>query len=335
MPPAAAATGRKEADRQEAARQEGRRPEKKAAGKKAAGKKAAGKKAAKKASAAKAPRVLRFEADPRALHGVVDDLGGLVDAPVRTAGFGDLAPAEGQTASQAFRLLRPLDMVVLDVLGYDLELQSDGGPTLVPTTAAARLEVRFSFQHVNEHAEPEQTAPPPVQPPPVQALAANSSRLVYSVALDERIPFSTSGVLAAMSRLPLLVVPLATPRPAAIRFVPTRPGQFDTVVSALPKGVVLARTEEGLVITTTPTRTPAAVASPPRSAMCWRAPPRSGSRATRSSPRPRSTSVGSALQWAASRRSYLGRSARSVRARVRSCRGHRAPTRPRSRRRTG
>ena len=46
-------------------------------------------------------------------------------------------------------------MVVLDVLGYDLELQSDGGPTLVPTTAAARLEVRFSFQHVNEHAEPE------------------------------------------------------------------------------------------------------------------------------------------------------------------------------------
>ena len=233
-----------------------KQPAKKAAGKKAAGKKAAGKKAAKKASAAKAPRVLRFEADPRALHGVVDDLGGLIDAPVRTAGFGDLAPAEGQTASQAFRLLRPLDMVVLDVLGYDLELQSDGGPTLVPTTAAARLEVRFSFQHVNEHAEPEQTAPPPVQPPPVQALAANSSRLVYSVALDERIPFSTSGVLAAMSRLPLLVVPLATPRPAAIRFVPTRPGQFDTVVSALPKGVVLARTEEGLVITTTPTSTP-------------------------------------------------------------------------------
>jgi hypothetical protein len=234
-----------------------RRAAKKQTAKKQPVKKSAVKKAAaKKASAVRAPRVLRFEADPRSLHGVLDDLGGLVEAPARTAGFGDLAPAEGLTASQAFRLLRPLDMVVLDVLGYDLELQSDGGPTLVPTTDKARLEVRFSFQHVNEHAEPEETAPPPLQPPPVQALAANSSRLVYAVAPDEKIPFSTAGVLAAMSRLPLVVVPLATPRPAAFHFVPTRPGKFDTVVSALPKGVVLARTEDGLVITTTPTRAP-------------------------------------------------------------------------------
>jgi hypothetical protein len=237
--------------------------DKKAGASKAAAKKTVGKVAAEKAAAKKTvpkksrvPRALRFVADPHDLHAVVDNLGGLVTAPARAAGFGDLTPPVGQAASQAFRLLRPLDLVVLDVLGYDLELQSDGGPTLVPTSATARLEVRLSFQHVNEHAEPEMQVPPPLQPPPVQALAANSSRLVYAVAADERIPFSSAGVLAAMSRLPLVLVPLATPRPPPIHFTPTHLGPFDTVVSTLPQGIQLVRTEEGLVVAAARSRSP-------------------------------------------------------------------------------
>jgi hypothetical protein len=234
----------------------------KSAATKAVARKTVAKKTAKKAirptaaPTTRPARAFRFVIDPHALHAVVDNLGGVIKVRPRTAGFGDLTPAAGLTPTQAFRLLRPLDLVVLDILGYDLELKNDGGAVLLPTSDKARLEVRFAFQHVNEHAEPEMQSPPPVQPPPVQALAANSSRLVYAVAADERIPFSIAGVLAAMSRLPLVLVPLAAPRPPPIIFFPAQPGQFDTIVSALPQGIVLARTEDGLVIAATRTRSP-------------------------------------------------------------------------------
>jgi hypothetical protein len=142
-----------------------------------------------------------------------------------------------------FRVLRPRDLVVLDVSAYGLDLVTDGdGPALVADGDGGRLEVRLPFQHLGERAYyamdkakvPATTLPPGAKPPgkgkppvevpvnegdepldgpPIDALAANGSRLVFAVAAGARIAFSSEGVLAAMSRLPLLVVPLATPRP--------------------------------------------------------------------------------------------------------------------------
>ena len=86
------------------------------------------------------------------------------------------------------------------------------GSRLVPQAPEALLEVRYSFQHTLEAAEPEMQVPPPPTPVPVPARAAFGSRLVFAVAATERIEYSVEGVLAAMSRLPLVVVPLATPR---------------------------------------------------------------------------------------------------------------------------
>jgi hypothetical protein len=154
--------------------------------------------------------------------------------------------------SQRFRVLRPTDLVVLDVLGYGLEVVADGeGDTihLERSGSGARLEVRFTFQHLHETAEPEpeDPTPIPVTPVPVDVRAANSSRLVYDVPEGERIELSTHGVLEAMSRLPLKVAPLALPRSV--------PNRFTTAVSAdaihavvLPGGVELVRSDTGLLL---------------------------------------------------------------------------------------
>ncbi len=218
--------------------------------------------------------LVRFDGDPLRLavapHLSLAGVAGL--AP----GFGDLAAPSGPRPSHAFRVLRPLDLVVLDVLGWGLEM-ADGadGPELVPQGSNARLEVRLPFQHLGEEAfyalennqkVPPTTLPPsapapgaspppsavpddagnePPEPPPIDVLAARGSRLVYAVPARERIGFSSAGVLAAMSRLPLLVAPLATPRPASR-------GPFggggDLVIVTLPGGLELARSAAGLVL---------------------------------------------------------------------------------------
>ena len=208
----------------------------------------------------------RFETDPLRLA-VAPHVG---FAP----GFGDLAAPAAPRPSHVFRVLRPLDLVVLDVLGWGLELvDGEDGPELVPQGANARLEVRLPFQHLGEEAfyalengqgvsdhpaaeAPARASPPPArsddagnetpEPPPIDVLAARGSRLVYAVPAGERIGFSSAGVLAAMSRLPLLVAPLATPRPAAAP-APFR-GSDDLVIVTLPGGVELVRSAAGLVL---------------------------------------------------------------------------------------
>ena len=147
-----------------------------------------------------------------------------------------------------FRLLRPGDLVALDARAHGMDLVSDdAGVALVPRGAGARLEVRYSFQHAIETAEPEMVAPPPPTPVPIQARAARGSRLVYAVDADDRIEYSVAGVLAAMSRLPLVVVPLATPRAFPRQF---RPKDFVGLVGSvtLPGGIRLLRTPVGLVL---------------------------------------------------------------------------------------
>jgi hypothetical protein len=175
--------------------------------------------------------------------------------------------------------------VALDVLGFDLELVADSdGPALVPTGTGSRLEVRLPFQHLGEIAYfelnnapvPPTTLPPgapapgevevtvvpinegdeQVDAPPVRARAALGSRLVYAVPAGERIGYSVEGILAAMSRLPLLVVPLATPRPASAK--PPFGKGGDIIIVILPGGLELVSTNAGLVLRDgTTRRTPA------------------------------------------------------------------------------
>ena len=183
--------------------------------------------------------------------------------------FGDLVPPPGAEPTHRFRLLRPLDLVVLDVLGYGLELRKDeDGHALVPVAEDARLEVRYPFQHVGEQAfyrvtqpvaittippndapepdeEPQTEGPfaaDPITEPPVLARAAYGSTVIFDVPTGERIEFSIEGLLAAISRLPLRVVPLATPRPLGRR----PPVVGGTIL--LPGGFSLSRTSAGLVL---------------------------------------------------------------------------------------
>lgn len=173
-------------------------------------------------------RALRFDPDPQHLV---------------------LAPEPASTATHHFRVLRPDDLVVLGVTGWDLTLVAGPqGPALVPAGTGGRLEVRYPFQHLGERAffrvepvPPNPVAEPP-GPPPVEALAARGSRLVYAVPAGERVDYSIGGVLAAMARLPLLVAPLATPRAAVAGLKAAVP------ITALPGGLVLARTVEGVLV---------------------------------------------------------------------------------------
>ncbi|MGB7981228.1 MAG: hypothetical protein WCF36_10625 [Candidatus Nanopelagicales bacterium] len=146
----------------------------------------------------------------------------------------------------SFRLLRPEDLVALDVRAHHMHVISDdAGIALVPNAAGARLEVRYTFQHAIEVAEPEMTTPPQPHTIPIQARAARGSRLVYAVAATERIEYSVAGVLAAMSRLPLIVVPLALPR-MIVKPLTTDPDAVTAVL--LPGGIRLLRTPAGLVL---------------------------------------------------------------------------------------
>ena len=177
----------------------------------------------------------------------------------------DLLAAMSRPPSHHFRVLRPRDLVVLDVLGFGLQsAESEGKLHLEPAEEDAYLEVRYTFQHLHEAAEPEPNGPSPFPPTPipVPVRAANGSRLVYDVPEGEQIPYSVKGVLAAMSRLPLRVAPLATPRPGRRRFSAGAFADAHTSV-VLPGGVRLLSSAEGLVLAP-PTRGAVATPSRPR-----------------------------------------------------------------------
>lgn len=194
-------------------------------------------------------RRLRFDPDPEGLvAGLLAD-----DADEPEVGFAvRAAVARADQPVHRFRVLRPDDLVVLDVECTGLDLVGGrGGPALVPLDDAGRMEVRFPFQHLGERAYYHADPPPPAPPagnetpeaPPIAALAAHGSRLVYAVPAGERIPYSIEGVLAAMSRLPLRVAPVATPRAGGAL------GGIVTVVT-LPGGLQLGRATDGLLVVT-------------------------------------------------------------------------------------
>lgn len=156
---------------------------------------------------------------------------------------GDPDPAPDLTVD----IIRPDDLVSLSVEGFGVELATGDTPVLRATSGAARLVVRFTYQHLGEEAIYEEEDAGEVKPP-VSALPARGSRLVFTLPEDEVIEFSTAGILDAMRRLPLAVHPLAVPRTGA-----TRPPPGPVIV--LPGDIVVVPGDRGAVFTRAGART--------------------------------------------------------------------------------
>ncbi|WP_353641773.1 hypothetical protein [Mesorhizobium sp. WSM2239] len=157
-------------------------------------------------------------------------------------------------------LIRPEDLVAFSVAAVGCELVAGKKPVLRPLAGEteAHLVMRFPFQHLAEQASYEGgniAAPNPFNPAeaplsgttiadprpqtPVAARAANGSRLVFAFPPGETIPFSTSGILAAMSRLKPLVHKLALPGAAPTGQSKLSSELLDDVrLIALPGGLV-------------------------------------------------------------------------------------------------
>jgi hypothetical protein len=162
-------------------------------------------------------------------------------------------PARGarQPALIHVDIIRPIDLVALSVDAVGCELVGGGAEAayLRPLDGqrAPRLIVNYAFQHIGEEAvyegqsgtdrfvdefNPEAAPKAPKIPLlpalnarptlPVGARAARRTRIVFKIPAQERIEFSTTGILAAMSRLPLNVHDLATPGDAPTRVTTTR-----------------------------------------------------------------------------------------------------------------
>jgi hypothetical protein len=144
-----------------------------------------------------------------------------------------------------FGVQRARDLLVLDVeaRGMRLLTATEGDPVLVVIAkhaGSARLIATFPPQHIGEQAWQEsETVGHDVL---ARARFARFSRLVYEVPVGEQIAFSSEGVLAAMRRLALVVVPNATPRSSAST------GGLSGAI-ALPGGITFASSALGHVLT--------------------------------------------------------------------------------------
>jgi hypothetical protein len=168
--------------------------------------------------------------------------------------------AEWGVPAVRFAVRRARDLVVLDVvaLGMRLEVAGDRGPRLVVWAGhadEARLVVRFPPQHLGEQAW-EDIDPTPPRDELAAARLANPSRLVFAVPAEEEIEFSTVGVLTAMRRLALVVVPLARPRSNPRPRIGELLGHLH-----LPGGLVLAEADTGPVLSAATRRSPVPVAA--------------------------------------------------------------------------
>ena len=168
-------------------------------------------------------------------------------------------PAEPPVPAVRFAVQRARDLLVLDVeaRGMRLETTGDAGPRLVVDegqAGKARLVVGFPPQHIGEQAWLD-TDPTPPRDELAAARFARFSRLAFAVPEGEEIAFSSEGVLAAMRRLALVVVPVATPR------TDKRPGLADLLGHLhLPGGLVLAQSAIGPVLSTATRQVPAPAA---------------------------------------------------------------------------
>ena len=142
-------------------------------------------------------------------------------------------------------IVRPQDLVVLDVrvVGMRVETPADGQAVLVHSAdAPAQLIVTLPFQHLGEQSWPLELGS--ISSTALsEHRAARPSRVAFEVPVGTTIPFSTSGVLAAMRTLALRVVPAAQQRSTLGR--PRPRDLFD--VLALP-GVLFGRHGNELVL---------------------------------------------------------------------------------------
>lgn len=111
------------------------------------------------------------------------------------------------------RVVRPQDLLVLDLEFLNLRLSDDGAQLeRVDAGAGSHIIIRLPGQHVAEQVYFEtENSIQPADAPPVAAFAAASSRLVFSLPNGvARIPFSLASVLdwaALTARLPANALP--------------------------------------------------------------------------------------------------------------------------------
>lgn len=211
----------------------------------------------------------RFSAGWRLLEAEIEDLA-------------DIRRVFPRRPDLQFDIVRPSDLVALTLEGYGVELvslQDKPEPYLRPKAGVtSRLVVRLAYQHLGERAIYEGNVPLPVPDPedpgkvgsdpftppsgshvdgpaarpepPIQARPAKSTRLVFEVPDGEEIHFSTEGILAALTRLPMLVHPLAKPWQGRIK-LPTGGLRFP-----IAGGAVATLGGQGLVVSKVPAGTP-------------------------------------------------------------------------------
>jgi hypothetical protein len=131
-------------------------------------------------------------------------------------GFSPLAP---HARGFSLTIHRPTDHIVLHLSGAGLGIAAGNGTDparliRLENVAKARLIVGFGPQHTAEQVFQEKNVSGVPETPalPAGARFAAPSRLAFDVAEGVEIELTFSGILEAMSRLQLAVVPLATPR---------------------------------------------------------------------------------------------------------------------------
>lgn len=199
------------------------------------------------------------------------------DALRFAAGWRLLTPADGAAVTSGepalqFDVIRASDLVALSVSAVNCELVVGGDepPALRSIQGKqARLVVTFAYQHLAEEAVYEGSAPgeapvlipddrkggtpradtkTPSDPnatvtPLVRVCPSRSSRLVFAFPEAETIEFSSTGILAALSRLQLVVHPLALPGDR-----PTTGSLGDAPLIFLPGGLAALLGPEGPLI---------------------------------------------------------------------------------------
>lgn len=136
------------------------------------------------------------------------------------------------------RVTRPQDLleIIFEFRNVGLDMPKGNKPGRIASVGGSRLVVYFTSQHVAEQAifetlggfqptEDEKKANPeykkkyspdpkaPINPGEIGAIFSGPSRLVFDIPRGEEIPYTLSGLLEALKRLPLVVSPLMTYQP--------------------------------------------------------------------------------------------------------------------------
>lgn len=180
-----------------------------------------------------------------------------LDGVSRLPDFPIIVGQQPQPPDLVVDIIRPADLVAMRVEAFGLELIAGDDPTLTAGEDGGHLIVHLSFQHIAERAIYEVKVDPSIPDddaidgsgsntfnPPEQARPAKGSRLVFTVPADYEIPFTTAGILSAISQLPMAVHPLAQPRPV-ITLPPFDP---NGPILGLQPGIVGLATDNGLIL---------------------------------------------------------------------------------------